>query len=98
MSNTIIEIIFVFEIIISIVIGATIAIKADDERNKRITTALYNYIRGFFIDRNLFGIILGLLLFVIGIPAFLIIVSIQLLILLYELLAKIWNLGNKNVN
>ena len=95
MSNTIIEIILVFEVIISIVIGATITIKADNERNKIITTALYNYIKELFVNRNLFGIVLGAIVFVFGIPAFLIIILIQLVILLYELLVKIWNLGNK---
>ena len=98
MSNTIIEIILVFEVIVSIMIGTTIAEKADNERNKIITTALYNYIKELFINRNLFGIILGVIVFVFGIPAFLIIILIQLVILFCRLLVIIWNLGNKNVN
>ena len=98
MSKTIIEIILIFEVIISIMIGTTIAEKADNERNKIITTALYNYIKELFINRNLFGIILGVIVFVFGIPSFLIIILIQLVILFCKLLVIIWNLGNKNVN
>ena len=98
MSKTIIEIILIFEVIVSIMIGTTIAEKADSERNKIITTALYNYIKELFINRNLFGIILGVIVFVFGIPSFLIIILIQLVILFCKLLVIIWNLGNKNVN
>lgn len=98
MSKTIIEIILIFEVIVSIMIGTTIAEKADNERNKIITTALYNYIKELFINRNLFGIILGVIVFVFGIPSFLIIILIQLVILFCKLLVIIWNLGNKNVN
>lgn len=98
MSMRIIEIILIFEAIVSIMIGTTIAEKADNERNKMITTALYNYIKKLFVDRNLFGIILGAIIFVFGIPAFLIIILIQLVILFCRLLVIIWNLGNKNVN
>ena len=98
MSKTIIEIILIFEVIVSIMIGTTIAEKADNELNKIITTALYNYIKELFVNRNLFGIILGAIVFVFGIPAFLIIILIQLVILFCRLLVIIWNLGNKNVN
>lgn len=98
MNKTIIEIILIFEVIVSIMIGATIAEKADNERNKIITTALYNYIKELFVNRNLFGIILSAIVFVFGIPAFLIIILIQLVILFCRLLVIIWNLGNKNMN
>ena len=98
MSEIIIEIILIFEVIVSIVIGTTIAEKADNERNKIITTALYNYIKELFVNRNLFGIILGAIVFVFGIPAFLTIILIQLMILFCRLLIVIWNLGNKNLS
>lgn len=83
----------------TIIIAVLICNKADRDGNKYIITALKNYIIELFIERNCFGIVLSVVVFIIGIPAFLMIIFMQASMCIVELLITMWKLGNKrNIN
>lgn len=85
----------VLELLSVFIIAIQIGDKADKDRNKNITTALWNYIKELFYGRNCFGVILSSIVFIIGIPAFLLIILIQLFVSFIRCVIKIWYLGNK---
>lgn len=95
MLEGIIDILVIVEILVTIVIGFIISVKADNDRDKYITTTLKNYIRELFIERNCFGMFISSIVFIIGIPTYLIIILIQITILIENLFMMIWNLGDK---
>ena len=84
---------------ISITLGLVlyVAAKADlsEDRNNFMLTALWNFIKGLFVNKNWFGIILGMIIFIFAIPAILILLFGELVIWLIVLVAMIWDLGNK---
>lgn len=98
MLKIIICFLVILEMLSVFIIAIQIADKADKNRNKNITTALWNYIKELFFGRNCFGVILSTIVFIIGIPAFLFIILIQLFVSSIRCAIKIWDLGNKNRN
>ena len=88
----------IVEIFITFGLVLYIATKADDldkDRCNFILTALWNFIKGLFVNKNWFGIILGLIIFIVAIPAILILLFGELIMWLVVLVAMIWDLGNK---
>lgn len=95
MLEIIICILVIVEILATLIIGFLIADKADKDRNKYITTALRNYIKELFVNRNYFGIVLSTIVFIIGIPAFLMVMFLQIIACIIKLFVTMWKLGNK---
>ena len=88
------------ELFITIGFAIYIALKSDNEdkdRNTFILTSLGNFIRKLFMDKNLFGIILGLITFVLIIPAMLLLLLLETIMWLIVLVVAIYDLGNKNI-
>lgn len=86
------------EIFITLGIVFYIAGKAEIEYRDKynfILSALGDFIRNLFVEKNLFGIILSLPIFVVSIPAFLLLLLIEAIMWLIFLGTLIWDLGNK---
>lgn len=86
------------EIFITLGIVFYIAEKAEIEYRDKynfILSALGDFIRNLFVEKNLFGIILSLPIFVVSIPAFLLLLLIEAIMWLIFLGTLIWDLGNK---
>ena len=87
----------IVEIFITLGLVLYVVAKADlsEDRNNFMLTALWNFIKGLFVNKNWFGIILGMIIFIFAIPAILILLFGELVIWLIVLVAMIWDLGNK---
>ena len=88
----------IVEIFITLGLVLYVAAKSEglsEDRNNFIFTALWNFIKCLFVNKNWFGIILGLIIFIFAIPAILILLFGELVIWLIVLVAMICDLGNK---
>ena len=88
----------IVEIFITLGLVLYVVTKAEDlseDRNNFMLTALWNFIKGLFVNKNWFGIILGLIVFIFTIPAILMLLFGELVIWLIVLVAMIWDFGNK---
>lgn len=94
MENVLV-ILFIIWIFISMFIAIRIAINIDDE-SCMIIIGIKDYIYNLFIDKNLFGIILSIIMLIISIPALFLILILQLIEWLFEFLLWVWKLGNKS--
>ena len=98
MLDTILGGLAIVEIFITLGLVLYVAVKAEDlseYRNNFMFTALWNFIKGLFVNKNWFGIILGMIIFIFAIPAILILLFGELVIWLIVLVAMICDLGNK---
>lgn len=92
---TIVEIFITLGLVLYVVVEAD---NLDKDRYNFILTALWNFIKGLFVNKNWFGIILGLIIFIFAIPAILILLFGELVMWLVVLVVMIWGLGNKKSN
>lgn len=100
MSNFLGVIIAIFCIVlllITIVVGEKIAIKAE-KYNRNINLLLIStkdYIVELFSGKNYFGIIMSIIIFVISIPGILIVLVAQICIYIKCIVENVYELGNK---
>mgnify|MGYP000142148818 CR=1 FL=1 len=92
---TIVEIFITLGLVLYVVVETD---NLDKDRYNFILTALWNFIKGLFVNKNWFGIILGLIIFIFAIPAILILLFGELVMWLVVLVVMIWDLGNKKSN
>lgn len=100
MTEAIITILLLLEIIITLGVSIYVAIESDTNlkyRNKNniVLSALFDFIKNLFIGRNIFGIIFGFIVFILSFPAILILLLVETVMWLVFLFAIIWDLGNK---
>lgn len=100
MTETIITILLLLEIMITLGVSIYIGIKSDTNpkyRNKNniVLSALFDFIKDLFIRKNIFGIVLGLIAFILSLPAILALLLLEAVMWLIFLFAIIWDLGNK---
>ena len=107
MTEEIITILLLLEIMITLGVSIYIGIKSDidqkyDKKNLKyknknniVLSALFDFIKDLFIGRNIFGIILGFIAFILSLPAILILLLFEAVMWLIFLFAIIWDLGNK---
>lgn len=57
--------------------------------------ALKDFVQELFWERNIFGIVLSVIIFIIAIPAMLLVLTVQIFFWIGCLISYIWNLGNK---
>ena len=60
-----------------------------------ILIVLKDFIQELFLERNIFGIVLSVIIFIIAIPAMLILLTVQFFFWIICLMSCVWNLGNK---
>lgn len=67
--------------------------------NNNLETGILIVLKGFiqelFLERNIFGIVLSVIIFIIAIPAMLIVLTVQFSFWIICLMNYVWNLGNK---
>ena len=63
-----------------------------------ILIVLKDFIQELFLERNIFGIVLSVIIFIIAIPAMLILLTVQFFFWIICLMSCVWNLGNKKDN
>ena len=74
----------------------TITMNIDDENLKTGSLiALKDFIQNLFFGRNIFGIILSIIIFVVAIPAILLVLLVQIIFWIIYLISFVWNLGIK---
>ena len=100
MTEAIITILLLLEIMITLGVLIYIGIKSDtdpkyDKKNNIVLSALFDFIKDLFIGRNIFGIILGFVAFILSLPAILILLLVEAVMWLIFLFAIIWDLGSK---
>lgn len=100
MAEAIITILLLLEIIITLGVSIYVGIESDTNlkyRNKNniVLSALFDFIKNLFVGRNIFGIIFGLIVFILSLPAILILLLVEVVMWLIFLFAMIWDLGNK---
>lgn len=67
----------------------------EDNYKSGCLIALKDFLIKLFIGKNWFGIILGVIVFIIAIPAMLLILMAQIIIYIGICILFIWKLGNK---
>ena len=100
MTEAIITILLLLEIMITLGVLIYIGIKSDtdpkyNKKNNIVLSALFDFIKDLFVGRNIFGIVLGFIVFILSLPAILILVLVEAIMWLICLFAIIWDLGNK---
>lgn len=100
MTEAIITILLLLEIIITLGVSIYVTIESDTNlkyRNKNniVLSSMFDFIKNLFIGRNIFGIIFGFIVFILSFPAILILLLVEAVMWLVFLFAIIWDLGNK---
>ena len=100
MEEAIITILLLLEIIITLGVSIYVGIESDTNlkyknKNNIVLSALFDFIKKLFIGRNIFGIVFGLIVFILSLPAILILLLVEAVMWLVFLFAIIWDLGNK---
>ena len=100
MTEAIITILLLLEIMITLGVSIYIGIKSDTDlkyknKNNIVLLALFDFIKDLFIGRNIFGVVLGFIAFILSLPAILILLLVEGVMWLIFLFAIIWGLGNK---
>ena len=106
MIKTILGLACIVELLLTIVVACYIAGMADTyeyrDTNNFFLSALSDFIKGLFIGRNWFGVVLGVIVFVITLPAILMIllgeVILRVIFLFIFLVYCLWCLGNKHTD
>lgn len=101
MLEAILEIFMILEIFITLGLFLYICINIDEtEKNRKtfVLSSLIEFIKKLFLNKNWFGIILGLAIFFLAIPAILLVLLGEVLMWLIVLGSMLWRLGNKNTN
>ena len=99
MNSLIGLLIFIVFIIDVFVFCGHVAIEAEcmgEDRKTVVISALIKVIKGWFINRNLFGIVLSVICVIAVIPGILLLLLIEVVVWLVCLIASIWDLGTKN--
>ena len=98
MLEKILIVFMIIELFITLGIGCYIAYKVENqfkyERNF-VLSSLWYYIKNLFTEKNWFGYIISLLVFILSIPAFIILLIIEAVGWICILFRIIWDLGNK---
>ena len=98
MLETISCVFFIVEIFITLGFSLYIVAKADkldSNRNSFMLVALWDSIKKLFVNKNWFGIILGVIIFILVFPAIIFLFLFEVIIWLIVLVTMIWDLGNK---
>lgn len=101
MLEAILEIFMILEIFITLGLFLYICInigETDKKRKTFVLSSLIKFLKKLFLNKNWFGITLGLVIFFLAIPAILLVLLGEILMWLIVLGAMLWDLGNKNTN
>ena len=88
---------FTIELIITLSIIFHIAMEADTKyknSNNFVLSALGYFIKGLFVNKNWFGVMLGVIVFILSIPAILLLLFVEAILWLC-LFCVLWDFGNK---
>ncbi len=97
MTEVIVAILVSISIIIVVYISAVITNKISNNNWKTgCFIALCEYAIDLFEQRNLFGMVVSTIVFIISIPSMLLVMLIQVFIYIVLGFVHIWKLGNKN--
>lgn len=99
MNSLIGLLIFIVFIIDVFVFCGHVAIETEcmcEDRKTVVISALIKVIKGWFINRNLFGIVLSVICVIAVMPGILLLLLVEVVVLLVCLIASIWDFGTKN--
>ena len=83
-------------LVLNIFILFSIALEVEEDNVKCcVLIGIKEFISKLFYNKNLFGIILNLLIIIMSAPAIILILIVQVFIWIYGVFVYIYNLGNK---
>lgn len=88
---------FLAELFMTVCISGYIILhpKISYDRNNFVLSYIKCYIKSLFINRNLFGCILGIFILILSIPSILILLLMEVVLWMIVLIMSIWDFGTK---